>query len=619
MLHQSRPEPSLSGISSHPTTESIVTAPAPIRATDSSVNPERPRATASGRKTRRPRASNHAGVARLQALSTRLVRTGDFRSLLTEILAASAELIGTDKGAIHFYDSASERLELVVHQGLSPSLLDHLAANGCAAIWQALREGRRVMFEDFRKGRDFKGTSDLVVFIANDLHAVQSTPLISRDGRLLGMLSNYFSAPRRPTQAEVRLLDLLGRMAADFIERVQAERALRRSEERLRRAIEIETVGIIFFTTSGAITEANNAFLRMSGYTRADLEAGGLRWDTMTPSEWMPHSLRALEEFKSTGRTSPYEKEYIRKDGSRWWALFSATRLDEDEGVEFIIDITERKAASLELRRHSADLETRVQERTAALDAANGALRDEIIERHRAESSRQELLRQLATAQEEERRRLSRELHDEIGQHLTALMLGLKSLESRALDGEMHAALANLHAITERIGKEVHDLALELRPTALDDLGLLRALANYIEEWSIQSKVEVDFHSSGWTGERLPVPIETTIYRIAQEALTNILKHAQGSRVSLIVERRAEEVIMIVEDDGRGFDVEAVPRHPGSKRLGLLGMKERAALMDGEMKIESSPGNGTTLFVRIPLRRWEATKSHGQAAHSPGR
>jgi PAS domain S-box-containing protein len=137
----------------------------------------------------------------------------------------------------------------------------------------------------------------------------------------------------------------------DVTERKQADEKLRESEERLRRAIEIETVGVIFFKTDGSITNANDAFLRMSGYSREDLAEGLVRWDEMTPPEWMPHSLKAIEEFESTGRTIPYEKEFVRKDGSRWWALFAATRLDEEEGVEFIIDITQSKRAEEELRK----------------------------------------------------------------------------------------------------------------------------------------------------------------------------------------------------------------------------------------------------------------------------
>jgi PAS domain S-box-containing protein len=149
--------------------------------------------------------------------------------------------------------------------------------------------------------------------------------------------------------ASGRTLRMYG-ASIDVTERKQADEKLRDSEERLRRAIEIETVGVNFFTTDGSITNANDAFLRMSGYSREDLAEGLVRWDEMTPPEWMPHSLKAIEEFESTGRTVPYEKEFVRKDGSRWWALFAARRLDEEEGVEFIIDITESKRAEEELR-----------------------------------------------------------------------------------------------------------------------------------------------------------------------------------------------------------------------------------------------------------------------------
>jgi PAS domain S-box-containing protein len=131
----------------------------------------------------------------------------------------------------------------------------------------------------------------------------------------------------------------------DATERKRTEERLRASEERLQRSIDIETVGVIFFKSDGSITDANDAFLRMSGYSREDLGEGLVRWDEMTPPEWMPHSLKAIEELNLTGRTIPYEKEYVRKNGSRWCALFAATRLDEVEGVEFIIDITERKRA----------------------------------------------------------------------------------------------------------------------------------------------------------------------------------------------------------------------------------------------------------------------------------
>lgn len=136
--------------------------------------------------------------------------------------------------------------------------------------------------------------------------------------------------------------------------RKKAEEALRESEERFRRALQIDTVGIIFLNAEGQITEANDAFLAMSGFSREDEQAGRLRCDAMTPPEWTSVSLRAIEEFKATGRTTPYEKEFFRKDGSRWWALLAAKQLNKHEGVEYVIDITERKHAEQSLRESEA-------------------------------------------------------------------------------------------------------------------------------------------------------------------------------------------------------------------------------------------------------------------------
>jgi PAS domain S-box-containing protein len=254
-------------------------------------------------------------------------------------------------------------------------------------------------------------------------------------------------------------------------------------------------------------------------------------------------------------------------------------------------------------RAAHAQPEERVQERTAELAETNAALTAEIARRERSEAARRDLQRRLATAQEDERRRIARELHDQLGQHLTGLGLGLKVIK----DATPHPSpiwdrLHELQALTDRIGREVHQLALELRPTALDDFGLAAALANYTEEWGTRAGVEVDFHAAGLDAGRLPAATETALYRVILEALTNVLKHARATRVSVVLQGSQGRVVAVVEDDGCGFDPEpALAGSSAEHRLGILGMRERVALLGGELTIDSGHGRGTTVIANVPL------------------
>jgi signal transduction histidine kinase len=263
----------------------------------------------------------------------------------------------------------------------------------------------------------------------------------------------------------------------------------------------------------------------------------------------------------------------------------------------------ERRQAESALRKAHDELETKVGERTAELSRVNETLQAEVAEHKNAEVARGQLLRKIVTAQEEERRRISRELHDQMGQYLSTMMLRLKTLRPLAAGQEpVRINLQKLEELTGKLVEEVHHLAWELRPAALDDLGLDTALQNYTEKWSERSGVALDFHGGGLERQRLPPEVETTIYRIVQEALTNVLKHARARRVSVIVERRRDHVLVIVEDDGRGFEVEEVLPTPGAGRgLGLLGMRERVTLVGGAFNLDSAPGGGTTARARIPV------------------
>jgi PAS domain S-box-containing protein len=230
------------------------------------------------------------------------------------------------------------------------------------------------------------------------------------------------------------------------------------------------------------------------------------------------------------------------------------------------------------------------------------AIRD-VTERKRSESMRSDLIRRLLTAQEDERRRLARELHDSMGQELTAVMLSLKAVESLVPDSSpARTRLREMRDSVERIGRAVHDASVELRPTSLDDLGLKASLVDLVHRWSQRSGILVDLHASFDETERIPLEIETVVYRVVQEALTNVVKHADASRVSVILERREGYLIAIVEDDGRGF-AEDVDMTRG--RLGIVGMRERAILVGGSLQVESSADIGTTVRIRVPLKEGE--------------
>ena len=229
----------------------------------------------------------------------------------------------------------------------------------------------------------------------------------------------------------------------------------------------------------------------------------------------------------------------------------------------------------------------------------------DISKQIKLEEDRQLLLERLVNTHEEIRSITARELHDQMAQHLTAIIIELQSMKKSAQSDDTVKTIDKLLSITGEIGHEVHQIASELRPASIDDLGIEKALANYVNEWSKQTGIAASFLQSGKTEPRMVAEIEIATYRVVQQALNNIFNHAKANHVSVVLDRRNEQFDVIIEDNGQGFDVEAILRHGATKRaLGLIGMKERAALVGGTFEIEShtGQGGGTTVFIRIPLR-----------------
>jgi signal transduction histidine kinase len=204
-------------------------------------------------------------------------------------------------------------------------------------------------------------------------------------------------------------------------------------------------------------------------------------------------------------------------------------------------------------------------------------------------------LRRVVGGQEVERRRLARELHDETGQALTSILLGLRAVEEAGSTDDLQRSVSDVRELVVATLQDVRALAVQLRPKALDDFGLVPALERLVQTFSEATAISVELEAQ--LGEdRLPAEVETTLYRIIQEALTNIVKHAEASSVSVLLVRRKSAVTAVIEDDGRGFD----PTNTREDGLGLLGMRERVELHDGQLKIEASTGAGTTLVIEMP-------------------
>ena len=295
---------------------------------------------------------------------------------------------------------------------------------------------------------------------------------------------------------------------------------------------------------------------------------------------------RILERRRSERVDSPLDDVEINRDVARQIGMRSGLFVPMIVGDRAIGVIAAHNKRGLDPR--FTDEELRVAETFAARAAVAVDLADRVA---------RDSLRRVVEGQELERQRLARELHDETGQALTSILLGLKRVEEARTKAAATEAAAELREEIVKTLQSVRRLAVELRPKALDDFGLGPALERLADAFGGESGLRIDVEVN--LGEtRLPADIETALYRIAQEALTNVSKHARADRASVVVTRRDGSVTVVVEDDGRGLGADA----GRSSGLGLVGMRERVGLLGGRFSIESAEDSGTTIVVEVPLR-----------------
>lgn len=352
---------------------------------------------------------------------------------------------------------------------------------------------------------------------------------------------------------------------------------LRDSEARYRALAELSP-DAVWVDYRGRIVYANASAARVMAADDAEALIGIRAIDVVIPADRSIIAERINHMLEHGGRVGVVETRWRRLDGVIVDVESAASRIPwaRGSGIQVVFrDVTERTRADAALR------ESEARDRTAEREEA----------RHR-----------LVAAEEEERRRLARELHDEAGQHLTALGLGIEALSHVTHPGsEIDRRAGQLRKLAQALATDIHSVATRLRPRALDDFGLEAAIAANVDEWVATTGIQVDVHTH--LGGRLTSIIESSAYRIVQEALTNIARHSGATFASVILERREGSLVVVVEDNGRGFDATALERRAvrSANSLGLRGIRERAELLDGTLDIESFPGKGTTLYVRVPL------------------
>jgi PAS domain S-box-containing protein len=403
--------------------------------------------------------------------------------------------------------------------------------------------------------------------VRNGLRAIWSTPILSDDNEVLGTFAMFYAEPRLPSAEDKQLIDMATQLARVAIETKSGEKLL-------HTIFEGAPGGISIADLTGTIERVNPAFSRLLGYTENELQKKNIA--DVTYEDDYPHCQVLIEELLAGKRERfVIEKRYRRKDGKLVWvhnivALLRGPAGEPRSMIALSEDITDLKQAEDELRLSAVQLRT--------------------------------LSRRLVEVQESERKELSRELHDRVGQNLTALGIHLAILRTQLVgdrSAELQSRLQDSEALVVSTADAIDDVMTELRPPLLNEYGLLPALDWYAKQFSKRAGIDVTV-TGDEPVERPAASIDIALFRIAQEALNNVAKHARATRVDVTVQRLRTECIMTISDDGTGFDVANYANARSTDRRGMVTMRERAQVVGGQFEVVSDRGRGTRVTVRIP-------------------
>lgn len=380
-----------------------------------------------------------------------------------------------------------------------------------------------------------------------------------KDGSVIDVEIGVYSFDYAGRKARLAIIN-------DITDSQRAMERVKESEARFRKVFDDAPIGMGIVGTDGRFVLVNEALCELIGFSREELSEQTFR--EITHPDDLDKDVRLVDEmFAGKRRSYQLEKRYLTKGGGMIWGHLTVTILREGEGKPLYL---------------------------------LGMIKD-ISERKRAEAMRGRLLNGIMTAQEDERQRIAHELHDGIGQTLTALAVGLRSVEDMESAEGMLVQIRRLREVAANAVDETRRIARGLRPSVLDDLGLEEALRQYLRDYTVSYGIAADLQVGRPTTARLPGMVETVLYRIIQEAMTNTAKHSGARHVSVVLDHGASMVDAVVEDDGCGFQIQN-EQLDGSAGLGIQGMYERARLLGGRVDIETSLGRGAAVYVHLPLK-----------------
>ena len=528
-------------------------------------------------------------MKQLHRVSTHFTENDDLTSLLEVILHAAIQITGADMANFQLLDPEKRTLKIAAHQGFEQSFLEYFREvdeNDPTSCATALKQGNRVIVEDVEKSSIFAGTPALVAMQEAQALAVVSTPVFTRSGKFFGMLNTHWRSPHMAEQRTLHHIDMLARQAADFIERQQAEQALRKSERRFRNSIDTLIEGFLLLSAvrepengenPGKITDLRFAYVNEEAcrlFQFAREEAIGRTLLDLLPGEEESGMFEKYLEVIETGQ--PLVEQVIRYDHNLTLTDGENQRIFDWRAVKFndgvIVtwdDITQQVLLKAE---HQEGLNQKI------------------------------VNRRLAEQREVERQKFAQDVHDGPVQTLSSILFRIRLLTEEYTEPALKLEFDQIaQSVKEAIQVMRHEIT-ELRPPSLITFGLAKSIQHHLEylrasnpqiEWSLN----LTNHD-----EWLPETMLLALFRIYQEAVNNILRHSEATKAHILYRLLSDKVVLEIEDNGVGFsEAPDLERFTSEQHYGVAGIAERVEAIGGVLDLSSKPGEGTLLRVEAPI------------------